>query len=940
MTRNARPAPAVLRTAVLALLLCALLPALSLFAPAQAAGRTATPTTVKIGYYYDGDYMYKTSAGTYSGYDIEYLYEIGKYTDWKYQFVDFDSFESAMAALEAGEIDIIPAFFYSEERAQKFLYSADDMGTIYVTLVVPESDTSHAYKDYASFQGMKVGVLAGSLDGEQFRSWAAGRQLSVTVTEMASDQELFQALESGALDAVAITYLGASSSYRVVAEFNPMRMFFGMPKKDTQLKSELDAAMEQLTVVNPGFKTSLFNKYWLVNQTQTPVFTLDEKSCIASSPTLTVALQKDNAPFSYVDKTGAMTGAIPELFARISKLSGLKFSFLPVETAAAEIDAVKSGRADIAGKLTSDTIGAVGKGIRLTNAYMELAVTQLTRKGEDQMRSVAVPSPLAEVYRSRPLDEDQPRQVEYFDSTRACFQALRQGRVDAAFLDTVSTNYLLNTNRASEYTITALNGCSYQLAAGMDAAGNSTLYAVLNKCIRYTSAATMNELVIKYSQAGNESLGSFIDRIPTPYLIVFFGILFAAILILIVLVLTLRRRAREEQLLAESSAALRAAEKASAEKNEFLGNVSHDMRTPLNGILGYTELAAQTDDPAAVRGYLAKIRISGRLLLDLVNDTLTVSKIENKKFELHPTVVKTGELIENVVTPIRTAAEAKGVRFSVDTSRAYDGYIRVDRLAWQKIFLNLLTNAVKFTPPEGRVEFTVEDAPQADGTPGSKMTVRDTGVGIDEAFLPKMFEPFSQERPAGLGGSGGTGLGLSIVRHFVDLMGGTIEVRSRKGEGSVFTVRLPMELVPDYVPETGTACSLEDLAGKKLLLCEDNDMNAEIAQRILEEKKLRVIRAGNGRQGVDLFAASAPGEFAAILMDIRMPVMNGYEAARAIRALDRPDAVTVPILALSADAYDEDVQRSRDAGMNAHVAKPLDPQLLCRELARLIGGGA
>ena len=928
------------KTVVCALLLAALLLSLARFAPAQAIGRTATPTTVKIGYYYDGDYMYKTSNGTYCGYDIEYLYEIGKYTDWKYQFVDFGSFADALAALDSGEIDIIPAFFYSEERAQKFLFSADDMGSIYVTLVVPESDTAHAYKDYDSFRGMKVGVLKGSMDGEDFRTWAQEKQLGVTITEMTSDEELFHALDSGQIDAVAITYLGASSSYRVVAEFDPMRMFFGISKKDTALKSELDTAMEQLTVVNPGFKTSLFNKYWLVNQTQTPVFTLDEKKYIASSRTLTVALQRDNAPFSYLGKDGKMTGAIPDLFARITKLSGLEFNFLPVDTGADEVAAVKSGRADIAGKLTSDTITAAGQGIRLTNAYMELAVTQLTRKGTEQVRSVAVPAPLASVYQSHPLDGDQPQQVEYFNSTRACFQALRQGSVDSAFLDTVSTNYLLNTNRASDYTITALNGCSYQLAAGLDAAGNSTLYAVLNKCIRYTSAATMNELVIKYSQTGSESFGSFIDRIPTVYLIVFFGILFAAILFLIFLILQLRRRSREERLLAEQSAALRAAENASSEKNEFLGNVSHDMRTPLNGILGYTDLAAQSDDPKAVRGYLDKIRISGRLLLDLVNDTLTISKIENKKFELHPSVESKTELIENVVTPIRTAAEEKGVLFTVDTTRSYPGYIRVDRLAWQKIFLNLLTNAVKFTPPGGAVEFVVEDVLTGGVQPGTKMTVRDTGVGIDETFLPKMFEPFSQERPAGLGNSGGTGLGLSIVKHFVDMMGGTIEVQSSKGTGSVFTVRLPAEPVSDYVPDAALPIAGAGFEDRKILLCEDNDMNAEITRSILEARKMRVVRAKNGSEGVDCFAASEPDEFAAILMDIRMPVMDGYAAARAIRALDRADAGTVPIIALSADAYDEDIQKSKDAGMNAHVAKPIDPQLLCRELGRFIQSGA
>jgi len=904
--------------------------------PAQAASRrSATPSTVRVAYYYDGDYLYKTSDGAYSGYDVEYLYEVAKYANWKFEFVDFNSFDDALAALDAGTVDILPAFFYSGERAQKYLFSSDDMGTIYVTLIVPTSDTKHAYKDYDSFQGMKVGILSGSLDGEDFRRWAAEKNLNVSITEMATDDELFAALDSGGLDAVAITYLGASSTYRVVAEFDPMKMYFAMPKKDTALMNELNSALEQITIINPAFKTNLYNKYWLVNQTQTPVFTQEEKDYIASSGTITVALQKDNAPFSYVSARGEMTGAVPDLFKRISKLSGLRFTFTAEDTQADAVSAVASGRAEIAGKVTNSAVGAAAKGLRLTNAYMELAVTQLARRGTAEPRTVAVPAAIASVYQEHPFNTDTPRQVTYYDTTRDCFSALRQGKVDAAFLDTVSTNYLMNTNRASDYTITALNGCSYHLAAAMSEMGNGTLYGILNKCIRYTSAATMNELVVKYSVIGNESLTDFIDRIPPLYLIVFFAILSAAVIFLIVLVLTLRRRSGEEKLLAEQTAALHAAERAGAEKNEFLGNVSHDMRTPLNGILGYTDLALQADDPAAIHDYLGKIRVSGRLLLDLVNDTLTISKIENRKFELHPTVVDYAELVDNVVTPIRTAADAKGIRFLVDTGRAYSGYVRVDRLAWQKIFLNLLTNAVKFTPPEGTVEFRLEDRTATDGSHSTRAVVRDTGVGMDESFLPKMFEPFAQEQPTGAGSSG-TGLGLSIVHHFVDTMGGTIEVQSHKGAGSVFTVTLPLEPVPDYVPEAAKTFSAADFAGRSILLCEDNEMNAEIARSILEAKKMCVVWAANGREGAERFASSEPGEFDAVLMDIRMPVMNGYDAARAIRAQDRADAKTVPIIALSADAYDEDVQRASGAGMNAHVAKPIDPQLLYAALSKVM----
>lgn len=904
--------------------------------PAQAARRAETPSTVKAGYYYDSDFMYKSSDGSYCGYDIEYLYEVAKYSNWQYEFVEFGSFEDTLAALEAGQIDLLPAVFYSVEREKKLLYSADDMGTIHSTLVVPDDDTAHAYQDYDSFQGMRVGVLAASIDGASFRRWASDRALNMQIIDLASDGDLFRALDSGEIDGVAISYRGSSSPYRVVAEFNPMPMYFALPKDRAALKVQLDAAMEQLEILHPSFKTDLYNKYSLVNQSQGPIFTQEQLAYIASAQPLVVALERSDAPYSYVDKNGSMTGAIPEMFKRSAELSGLRFRFLPVDSQEEAIAAVKDGRADIAGKLTDDSIASVAQGIRLTNPYMKTYVTQLTRKGTAHLSSIAVPRALASIYTSQQPAHKTPRRVEYHDTALACFDALRDRRVDAVFLDTVATNYLMNVNRASDYTISALNGCSYALTAGVDINGNSTLYAVLNKCTRHTSAATMTELVIRYSQASSESWSTFINRIPTLYLAVFIIILSAGILFLIILLILLRKRAREERLMTEQAAALRSAEQASIEKNKFLGNVSHDMRTPLNGILGYTDLALQAQDPDTMRDYLGKIRISGRLLLDLVNDTLTISKIENRKFALNPTVVELKDLLNNVATPVCTLAEAKGVNFLVNQSGVSRGYVRVDRVAWQKIFLNLLTNAVKFTPPEGTVEFSVDCRQAAPQHLSMTATVRDTGVGISEDFLPKMFEPFAQEHPAGVDNIGGTGLGLSIVQRFVAMMGGKIDVKSLKGEGATFTVRLPLEFVPDYVPDAGQTFRAEDFDGLKILLCEDNEMNAEILQSILEAKKMQAVWARNGREGAELFAASAPGEFAAIIMDIRMPVMNGYDAARAIRALDRQDAGTIPIIALSADAYDEDVARTRSAGMDAHIAKPIDPQLLYAELSRLI----
>lgn len=397
---------------------------------------------------------------------------------------------------------------------------------------------------------------------------------------------------------------------------------------------------------------------------------------------------------------------------------------------------------------------------------------------------------------------------------------------------------------------------------------------------------------------------------------------------------------REKERMHELQAALLAAERANEAKSAFLSSMSHDMRTPLNGIIGFTELALRENTSAKVADYLGKIKISGSLLLSLINDTLQMSKIESGKFVLEPAVVKNTELLEDIVVPIRAAAEAKKVHFVVQAEGVRSESVWADRLSLQKIFLNLLSNAVKFTPAGGEVYFEVEHDTADGATPEDyRITVRDTGRGISAEFLPQIFEPFAQESGLSAQNPQGTGLGLSIVRRLVDFMGGRIEVASALGKGTEFRVFLRVPRAADVVasPDPKKTAKIS-LAGRHILLCEDNALNTEIARTILEAEGIEVSCAANGAEGVRLFEQSAQGDFAGILMDLRMPVMTGYEAAAAIRALPRRDALSVPILAMTADAYAEDVAHCLAVGMNGHVPKPIDPVRLFRELERLLRG--
>ena len=383
------------------------------------------------------------------------------------------------------------------------------------------------------------------------------------------------------------------------------------------------------------------------------------------------------------------------------------------------------------------------------------------------------------------------------------------------------------------------------------------------------------------------------------------------------------------------------AEKANDMKTSFLSNVSHDMRTPLNAILGYTDLAQSSEDVTEVHDYLKKISKTGSILLRLINDTLDLSKIETGAITLKKSPINVKDLEDRILSSIMPSLEEKRIHFEINSQTDKALSVNVDAVRVQEIFINILSNAIKFTPEGGHVTIAVTNQIGDDECYVKRVVISDYGVGMSASFLPHIFEPFTQERTQETASIEGSGLGLSIVKRLVDMMGGTITVRSVLHEGTTFVVTLPFEKVEETVHIKEEKLPYETLYGLHVLLCEDNIMNSEIARKLLEEKGILVTLAQTGKEGLDLFKQSPLHEYSAILMDIRVPVMNGYEASNAIRHLDRRDALTVPIIAMTADAYAEDIQHQLYVhGKNGHVAKPIDPKKLFTTLIRSINGNS
>lgn len=395
----------------------------------------------------------------------------------------------------------------------------------------------------------------------------------------------------------------------------------------------------------------------------------------------------------------------------------------------------------------------------------------------------------------------------------------------------------------------------------------------------------------------------------------------------------LRVQRQIEQANRELALALETAEHANESKSNFISNVSHDMRTPLNAVLGYASLALETDSPEIRTDYLKKIGEAGRTLLSLINDTLDLQKIENGVTTLHMAPIRCSDVISGVLTTITPLMDAKKIHFVVDDSRTLPVFVSADAMRLEEILINLLSNAAKFTPEGGEVLLQASCENISENSICCRLVVKDNGIGISQDFLPRIYEPFTQERTEKSAGIGGSGLGLSIVKRLVDLMRGSIEVKSELGKGTEFIVNLTFpKAVSRSESERHAEKSRCILKGKTILLCEDNGMNREIATAILEKNGMSVIQAVNGEDGVEKFTRSGSGGIDAVLMDIRMPVMDGYEAARRIRRSGHPDAASIPVIAMTADAFEESFRAAKAAGMDEYLTKPVDPEKLCNTL--------
>ena len=915
--------------------------------------------TIRVGYFAFPGYheVFEDRNGIQdSGYGFDFLQLLRRYTNLNYEYVGYEnSWQEMQEMLRAGEIDMVTSARKTSQREKDFAFSAP-IGTSNAELSVRAGDERFKLNDYDGFNGMSIGVLKGNSRNNDLAALAREKGFTYSTIEYDEESELTEALRRGKVDGIVTSSLRKHKNEKIVARFALEDFYVIVRKEDKNLLNEINKGIEQMDSNEGDWRNKLFYKYTTNNDESDLSFTREEKEYIKAvqdgEKVIIASAQPDRNPYSYVE-SGKLVGIIPDYFAHLMEKAGLPYSVKVADSREEYYNWIENNSIDVYMDIMPEKSNILKEDSSIaTDPYIQLTMSRVTKKDfHGEIRTIAVA--YNQMYSG--IDIDMAKDVKTVKCDTRCdaLKAVKEGKADACYVYTYMAEKFVNQDSEGELSFHIVNMPAIDLSVAINPTTDHELISILNKCLKSDRSLVMDELVEKYTGHNEHSVTLTNFARNNPWFIVALIAMIVGVATVITLILRNNRKMRE---VAEKKAALaaslqeknmlleesaRQAKSANIAKTTFLNNMSHDIRTPMNAIIGFTNIAMKYHTEPEVRRCLEKIGESSDHLLTLINDVLDISRIESGKTEYAPVPVDITKVTDTVLDIINGFLVNRNLTLTVNRSKLQNPYVMAEPARIREVLVNILSNAVKFTDDGGSIEFFADSRAGSDNRHiVVRYRITDTGVGMSEEFLDKVFDDFAQEENDARTQYKGTGLGMAITKQYVELMGGTISVESEKGCGTTFLVELPLELTDaENIPQEETHEKAEDLHGVHVLLAEDNDLNAEVAVIQLEDHGMKVTRAVDGKQAVDIFSNSPAGTFDVILMDIMMPVMDGYEATRAIRNLsDRPDGGSIPIIAMTANAFAEDVQASIDAGMNSHLSKPIETENVIKTIAGNLEG--
>ena len=927
--------------------LCLLL-LLSVALPVKAAAETVPAKVVRVGSFED-TFNYVNEKGIRKGYGYELLQTLSGYTGWQLEYVTCD-WSDCFEKLKNGEIDIMGDISYTEDRAEEMLFSDEPMGEEKYYLYADLSREDITASDFKTLNGKKIGVLMGTEPEVMLTEWEEKYDLKTQHVNISNNEDVKQKLANHEIDCFVSleesfwAELGISTMTRV----GKSDIYYAINKDRADIKEELDNAMRALEDADPFYTADLYKRYFSLDYT--PILTGEEKAWLKEHGAIRMGfLTGDSGVSTYDPATGEITGTITDYIQFARDCLGnqeLVFQMVGYDSQKAELDALKSGEIDMVFHFDQSPNLAEDYRVACTNTTWTsnmMAVTNKQHFNENQANRVAVPQNKISLTRYIAVYYPQWEIVDCAAQEDAA-RLVKDGQADC-FVTGVSSqeNY---SKKYDFYSVPLPNPAKSCFAVN---SGNRHLLSILNKTIKAMPTNMFTGSLAMYKSSSRKvTLSEFIrDNF---FMVLLVSSIFVAVILLAILKLLRKARKAEaaarkaandtQELNAKLQIAAENAESANRAKSTFLFNMSHDIRTPMNAIIGYADLASRhSDDPAKLKKYMENIQVCGQNLLMLLNNVLDLARIENDKTEIEYSVSDIEKDFRNCIAMFRNQADSKGQTLTVTTQLPYP-YIYADIPHLTEVCTNLVGNAVKYTGAGGTIRCDVTQKPGGkEGWCDTVVTVADNGIGMSQEFQKHIFEPFERERTSTVSKVEGSGIGMGIVKKLVELMGGTVEVESKIGVGSTFTVTIPCRIASEDEIQAKREINPSDqkcLCGTRILLTEDNDLNAEIATELLQEEGCTVDRAKDGVECVDMLEKAANGTYQLILMDVQMPVMNGYDATKKIRRMDDPQKANIPIVAMTANAFSEDKQVALDAGMNDHIAKPINMSVLVPTLRKYL----
>ena len=886
--------------------------------------------TVRVGYFPYANFQEGSYGEHKQGAGYEYLQKISYITGWKYEYV-YGSFKECLDMLADGEIDLLGSVSYTPERAESIDYSTYAEGTERYWIYTREEHADLADGDLKQMNGCRIGATDGSYQKELLEKWLDSNQIHAEVVICKGYDEMIEKLDADELDALVIPALSVNSDFIAIANIGAGDCYFGVSKSRQDLLKELNATLEEINNTETDYSSKLYARYEgkaVINY----ALNKEEKQWLdAHENTICVGYLKDNLPFCG-EENGKLTGILGTVLDTVQEKYKITIKAVPCSTGEQMNEALQSGEIDIAGPIIQDLYTQEQFQVILTDEIFDITPVVIYKGNEYRSSLSTIAATDTSLYSELMVSFLFPdAEIKQYDTQEECLEAVANGKVGATVIPSSKIN-LLNESPMTK-SLSFAEMAKRQELALFTTRENRRAATIINKAIEQSSNV-LNGVVLAQNSVSEKKMT--LQDVFAEYGGLAVGVSFVIIFVLLLLVYSLSvSRKKQMEALKEAQDA----NAANIAKTTFLNHMSHDIRTPMNAIVGFTDIAMKRKPDKEVENCLKKIRQSSEYLMTLINDVLDISRIESGKLEYKPVPADLRDIINTVLSIAKGYMENRDLNLHVSREELITPYVMADELRIREVLLNIISNAVKFTKDGGTISFVAENCP---GNDEHHVIVRyrisDTGIGMSEEFQSRIFDEFTQENDGARTSYKGTGLGMAIAKKYVDLMGGKIEVSSRQGVGSTFTVEIPLRIAEQILTEKEEKLRKDmDLHGLHVLLAEDNDLNAEIAVSLLEEQGMIVTRAADGKSALIQFCNTAPGTFDLILMDIMMPEMNGYETTKAIRNLsNRPDGKEIPIIAMTANAFAEDVQAALDAGMDDHVAKPMNMDILTSAIEKCV----